>query len=367
MKFLALIGLIAILLTMNLANAATTTYKPPNPVCLDNESIAGYDIIPTDNSLNYLTLSGLLSISIILLTIMIMVSGVLWALSGLLELPMLKEYSRRELGQIVLTGVVVLIILGTFSTLNFAASKVIPFSKGVVTSAVYNHDCTSMFNSFTGTMGTIIYLVEYDDITKLVGSLSLYIEPGYFGYESEPYHGALLSGNLISLMITLTGGVAVLYLTIDVILTLIYVIMPLFLFVGIVLRCLPWTRAAGGAFIAMFIGFFIIFPILIGVFISEEPTVSTSSLVTPSSGILNPSTSIFNIGTIFSTMSSYITSIFDGYHAVSVVSSTIIGPALFIILGSLLSLIIAFDFTDTLGDLLGSPSLSSSGSFSKLV
>ncbi|ASI14031.1 multipass membrane protein [Candidatus Mancarchaeum acidiphilum] len=345
------------------APAATTSYLPAN-LCGSMYNVAGN---PT-GFVKYESLTGLLAISLILLTIMLLITGVLWAFGGLLEMPKLKESARSEIGEVLLTGLIVVIILGSFSLTNFSAGDALPLSNGLFSSRIYYDDCNVIFTGVQKGISEDIGLLAYDDVVKLISSLTLTIEPGYFGYSFSPYAGMGYGSNVIGVTMSIVGGVVMLSFAGILVLNYVFIIMPIFLFIGIVLRTIPWTRPAGGAFIGMFIGFFILFPLLLHFMIVgsiQTINLATVSSSTPTS--LPGLSGLTNVLNIMGDIEGYVSDFSGGIAAVNSVITDIIGPLLYIILSLLITLIIAFDFTDTMGDLLGSPSLSSSGGLKKLV
>ncbi len=327
-------------------NACKSAYSATNPVH------------------NYSSFSNLMVLSLIIMTIMLFVSGILWAIGGVLNFPKLKIYSKSEIGEVFLTVLIIVIILGTFAVTSSTLNKGVPLISSVFNETTYTHDCNTLYTGVSSGVTYAIGLVVYQDVLKAFGSLSLTIEPTWFGYGYSPLSGLSYVSNLMGLLVTVSMAITGLSFGGIIILDVVYTIAPLFFFVGIILRTLPWTKAAGGSFLGVFIGFYIIFPTLFFIFASGAASISP---------IANSSipTSLYPTSLPSALSGSFINSetkaVANGSGMIDEVIVGLIAPMLYLLISLVISLIVAFDFIDTLGDLLGSPSLSSGGSFRNLI
>jgi hypothetical protein len=168
------------------------------------------------------------------------------------------------------------------------------------------------------------------------------------GIMINPLLGAFPIVSLLSTQVGAFDAIIGLLLVIVFSLFVIYSIFPVFLYAGILLRSFPWTRAAGGTFIAMFIAFYIIFPAILYPFSLYMQSVAVT-LSAPSSGAL----SNFGFYTILG-MVPY----FGGTAMLTEITGfaqTVAATGLQL-MGILIGLVISLDLVEAIGKLLGAPS-----------
>ena len=204
-------------------------------------------------------------------------------------------------------------------------------------------------------------LTIIQDYYSIISHTKVDLAPNYFGYTFYPYVGLTVVNQIIKMMMEFIGVIIGLFFGLSVFLAIIYGLFPIFLYVGIVLRTIPWTRAAGGAFIGLFIGFYILLPLLLGFATSVSfSTISVSAFdssifsISPSS-LLNPLGSLLTL--VNFTSGNILISFIEG----------VVAPCIYVIIGVVISIILSLDFAETMGDYLGAPSLSSSKALKGLV
>lgn len=146
-------------------------------------------------------------------------------------------------------------------------------------------------------------------------------------------------------------------LMITFLLYLLYSIFPVFLYVGILLRSFPWTRAAGGTFIAMFIAFYIVFPGLYPFSLYMQSIYITLSV--PSSGLTGFSLS--SLGTLLPYLSGTAMLTEIGQFAQTV---AFVGLQL---MGVLIGLVVSLDLVEAIAKLLGAPSMHTRSLLGKIL
>ncbi len=355
------LGLLLVILLMRVPSAQTicNIFVPtPNP-----------PTSPTGNFFGSVgSINSLLGVSLIIMLVMATISGLLYMFGYSFRINNLVSLSKQEFGEIAITTVIVLVLVGTFSLTSALTATPLLAPSGAYSQGIFYSDCASMTNYAITLFDYSFDLGITQDFTKLVGGVTLKFQPADFGFSVSPFRGYSSVDNAIGELFILAGGMAGLLLAIGVLLGIFYSIMPLFLFAGIILRTMPWTRPAGGAFLGMFIGFFIVFPLLLHFIIANTPANLTPSQLgpLPQSGIAALIfNSLGNPGASFTLLSS-ILSIVDPTFAMTTILGVIV-PSMYGIFAAIFSFIIAFDFAETAGDFLGAPSLSTAQSLNKLL
>ena len=214
----------------------------------------------------------MVGLTVVIMLVMILIMAGLYMVAQVIKLPSLENFVKVELAEVFLTGIIIAIFFGGFFAAAFVAIGPTPSAATGTNPTLYFQgpgrsvfvgDCEMIGATSTAlilpifTSGTISFAIN------LVDSMRLKITPGGFGFTDSPFQGlAMLTTSLDEL-----GGILATFfaalLALNFFLGLIYSLFPIFLYLGIVFRAFPWTRAAGGIFIAVFIGFYIVFPLMI--------------------------------------------------------------------------------------------------------
>ncbi len=317
---------------------------------------------------NYTSLSGILGISLLILLVMALIAALIYMIGYSAKVNKLVNFSKQEFGEIFVTVLVVLIFVGSFATASsFTAPKILS-AAGAYNYNVFFNDCSILTTPAVQIFSYYIDLAVAQDIQALISSLKISIMPYNFGVTFSPFAGLSTANAPISMLLSALGGLAGLLIAVSIILGVFYAIMPLFLFAGIILRTLPWTRAAGGAFLGMFIAFYMVFPILLH-FMLAAASASAIPNVPPGTPLSSFSSDILgnasNFGVIFAIMSSFL-SVFDPAQLLLFLVG-LFAQNFYAVFCVLFSFIISFDFMEAAGDLLGAPSLNSKQSLNKLL
>ena len=350
-----------VLLAVRSPSAQTSSF------CQDVIPQAGATFLSQTGSIN-----TMLGISIVIMLTMAALSGMLYMIGYSFRINNLVRVSKQEFGEIAVTALIVLVFVGTFTLLSNASISPKLFSNtGAYSQGIFADDCNVL-------SGYALVMFEYSfdlgivqDFTLFASTIKVSYMPEGYGISFSPLSGYATSFKVIALLFLFAGGMSGLLLGIGVVLGIFYAIMPLFLFAGIILRTLPWTRAAGGAFLGIFLGFFIVFPVLLHFLLYNTPPSINLIGGSPSeyNQITIPSFSdIFNMlnpGATF-TIRASLNSIIDPSYATDVILSVLI-PGMYGVFSFAFAFIISFDFAETAGDFLGSPSLSTSRSLNKLL
>ncbi|MCL5102382.1 MAG: hypothetical protein M1544_03440 [Candidatus Marsarchaeota archaeon] len=332
------------------ANAATILGSTDTPSQFCSAIIPQSTILTSGNALS----SGVFTISIGLVGVMFAIVAFTYALGYSLGISPLLNFSKTELGEIAITLLIILVLLGTvaFITGNNSPGRI--FSSYDI-SGVYNNDCTSLVTAAYNMSANFRSLAITQDIYSLLSSTTVEVAPVYFGFSFSAAGGLTVINQVIKMMMEFTGALIAIFFGIAVFLAIIYGLFPIFLYVGIVLRTIPWTRAAGGAFLGLFIGFYILLPFLIG-FVSTVSFPTATTVNFPQFAInSNPITLIE--GMIGEVRGQLLLEFVEG----------VVGPSLYIIIGTIIAIMLSLDFSETMGDYLGAPSLSSGHALKGLV
>ena len=203
------------------------------------------------------SLNTILGLSLLIMLMMAAISGLLYAIGYSFRINGLVRASKQEFGEIAVTALIVFVLVGTFYVTAGLANTppALIAGTGAYSRGVFVDDCNQLSSyalllfEYSFDLGTV------QDFTILVSSITVSLQPDNFGPIFTPLAGLYSSVHAIGLLFIFAGVMGGLLLAIGVALGIFYAIMPIFLFAGIILRTLPWTRAAGGSFLGLFIGF----------------------------------------------------------------------------------------------------------------
>ncbi|MEM0202248.1 MAG: hypothetical protein QXR73_03665 [Candidatus Micrarchaeaceae archaeon] len=327
--------------------------------CTGNSSAPG--IIPPSTSItsgNALS-SGVFTISISIIALIFAIVGMAYAIGYALGINLLVNFSKTEIGEIFITLIILFVLLGTMATITGGTSPGRIFSNYNFY-GIFSNDCYTMTLTALNITSDFRSLTIIQDYYSLISHTTVSVSPNYFGFTFMPYVGLTVVNQIIKMMMEFTGIIIALLFGLSVFLAIIYGLFPIFLYVGIVLRTIPWTRAAGGAFIGLFIGFYIMLPLLLSfvtsvAFSNVATTTFDTSIFSLSSFAGNPVSSLF-----------YLSSFISGDMLISFIEG-VVAPSIYVIIGVVISIILSLDFAETMGDYLGAPSLSSGNALKGLV
>ncbi len=354
-KTIAMIGILALALLANYSNA-------------DAAGFCSNFFTPSSNVLSGTTPSSLLTISLLIMLVMLLIAGILYAIGYAIRVDKLIRFAKSEIGEVAITVLLVFVFIGSFSATSFnTPSSMFQISKGTFSNSIYMKDCEALYNTSYNFVSPILEFMVYEIMISAIGTVEIDLIPVYFGITLNPFGGLVVVNSVIKMMVNIAAvffgvNMATLFL-----LFIVYKLFPLFFFAGIVLRTIPWTRAAGGAFIGLFVAFYIILPLILSIAFSQYAvSPQTRSSYTYSTGL----------GSVFNTQQSSTRSMTE--NAVINISNGLSGvlisfiknvlePSLFYVVSIVLSIIITYNFMEVLGDMLGSPSLSSRNTLKRLL
>ena len=224
---------------------------------------------------------SILAVSLLIMIVMSFAIAIIYSIGYAFRLDKLLRFAKSEIGEIILTLLIVLLFIGTFTitsasigTKNFFAA-----GSGVLNNNVFISDCSMLAQESFDLIGPMFGYGWQSVLLTMVGSLTIRLMPNYMGISFRPLAGISALSPLINTFIFGTGGFIMILMGVAVFIVIIYALFPLFLYLGIILRTLPWTRPAGGAFLGMFMAFYIMFPLLIYfLLVSYVPYLGTPGL-----------------------------------------------------------------------------------------
>jgi len=336
--------------------------------------------------------NALLKIAILIISIMITIIGFLYAIAYAFGIEKLLIFTRNEIGEIILTGIVIVIFLMVFNLFSSSSSGISSITH------VYVYDCKVMISASLGLMAPLFQLSVSNIILQTISNVQISVEPIFMGFSIAPFAGFRIISNPLNIAISISGLMLMLMLGMSVVLGIIYSFFPIFLYLGIIFRALPWTRAAGGAFLGLFAGLFVMFPLMLffGLMGSNAILCSTSAAAstTPissqasstsiatahNSSCYSSSGAVNKINNEFTKSPSSISGFLSAISNIITIGSggilkppfeflvkEIIEPVLYTLIIYIFSLLIAFDFMEEIGDLLGAPALSSENVLRKVI
>lgn len=317
--------------------------------------------------------NSIMATSLLIMLMMANIAAFTFILGYAFKVDRLTRFGKAEIGEIIITVIIVLLTIGTFQPVIFGSPTYLPAGNFIAVAngnaggpGVFTGDCIAMMNTVYTSILNFPGLIVLQDTVSILSSFTF--TTGYAGinFEVQPPAGlsmqAIVIGKLMSIDFALLG----LPIAVAFVLAIIYQLFPLFLYAGIILRTLPWTRAAGGAFLGLFIAFYIMFPIALNALISGVSAASVSVGCGTSCSITNNPI----VNSFASFAFKFITApsaTLLGFNLIGSFIQADIAEMFYIIVAVVIAFIISYDFMEFLGDLLGAPSLRSSQTLKKLI
>lgn len=383
-KIILSIALLSLIIGVTLSQSTSSSSLNPIVSCPDLFATSGNQYLP---ALAGITGYGsIVGIAGLIILVVLMISGVAYALGFSFHSDTLLNFSRTEILEAA-GNLVILAVVG--GAMAFAAAPMIFFAnlaglQAGTSSAIPSNVHSLYVNLCENTQNNIVlsglsnwfgvFLNLYVSNFLAVGAppeggFTLHLMPNGYGIAFSPFQGiSVVTALLWDEQMTYFGAMFM-GMFIIVFLFMIYFLFPIFFYVGIALRCFPWTRAAGGSFIALFIAFYIIFPSLMYPFVVSNVV---NSVVNPNAGqgFCNSSQfsgqfgSLCDTGGLLSSLSKY-TDLFNLQFG-SLFYAQIYGFVNGIeqvgisLVGLIISMLISYELVEKLGNMLGSPSLQGS-------
>ncbi len=305
--------------------------------------------------------SSVFSIAMLIMLAMLTVVAVLYALGYSFRISQLLSFAKKEIGEAIITIIIISIFFGAVAGSNSNVLSV--YASKTEVGNTFLSDCNTLYSNSLTVAGYAIAPISFPMyiVSSFLSTFTLSFAPLSFGYSFMPFGGFGLITGILKYLLSLSTALIGISIGIAFFLSVIYNLFPIFFYLGIVLRTIPWTRAAGGAFLGLFFGFYVVFPLLLHIFLLQN--VLSSPGEETYTGVTTQSISL---GSITSAIAK-ITSAINPFNAVQTFCSLIIEPLFYYLFALIMSLLISFDFTELLSGILGSESLASKHTIRGLV
>ncbi len=370
---------LALMLAM-LATAITNAAQTPSlssSFCSGSGATGG--LIPATSIISSAT-SGqqsVLSISLLIMLIMLLIFAVLYMVGVILQMDLFQKIIKQELGEVIVTFLVIFILVGIVASATYYSTQTSFFVAGSNFGRnLFVSDCTYLSSYSTNFFAPLFLMTLMSATVRSVSGVTIQIEPVYFGFKTSPLLGYSILGSTLGILTDIAGAFILLILSAATILGIIYGLFPIFLYAGIVLRTIPWTRAAGGAFLGLFVGFYIVFPIVLHIMLAGyTPPITISGSINAvdytqftNSLSKNPvlSTVVTQFLNFLSTEEQLLVTLAQ-YGLVNGFIAAVIEPGFFTILAIIIAFLISYDVAEIMADMLGAPSMTTSAIFSKVL
>jgi len=320
------------------------------------------------------TYKGLIGYSMLIILSVLMIVAFLYAIGMAFKINSLISFSRNEILENVLNFILILFVAGGIAGIDGVVIVIARFGASVVstnqpsitnTASLYHSACEYYYGDALGEISNLISLaVEIFEIS-IASSIQFNLMPNGFGVTFQPFAWLNLLSKMASSFSVPIVAITGIELVNVYLLAIIYYIFPLFLYLGILFRTFPWTRAIGGALLGLFISFYVFYPALIYAISSITASIQDSARSIITTHEINLQINVFT--------SSLTSSIKPGLDIQTIFWSLIIEYIGIIAIGGintigiLISLVICFDLIEAFGDLLGAPSLTHGGVLKKVI
>jgi hypothetical protein len=391
---LAAFALMFLLLTAVVAQTTTTSTSNQSGYCSDIFNNVHNIVSPA--IYNATTFTGLLSVSFLIIIMVLSAMAIVYGIGYAFGIQSLVTFAKTEYIESFFNVLLLILIVGGVGALNFvgsffsnaaavgaSAAPASGYGVGLYTALCNNILSTQVIGGLTFLVGTSLTRLAFSAVQNFQLSIAVTgSEIFALSFSFAPFSGLALPVSIIGLELTavvimMGMGVALIFLFF-----FIYFLFPIFLYLGILFRSFPWTRAAGGTFLALFIAFYLVFPAVFYPFTTSALASSNilASVCSGSSFTANPlclttQTNLLsyaaNLATYLSASgASLLATIFSPTLGVQFNLSIYAGEITYFamdLFGLFISFIVAYDLLEMLGDVLGAPSLQGNQLLSKIL
>ncbi len=312
--------------------------------------------------------SSVFGIAMLIMLAMLTIAAVSYALGYSLRINKLSSFAKKELGEAAITLIIISVFFGAVA--GSSSNSISVYASKAEAETSFLSDCNTLYSNSLTIVGYAavpisapLYLVS-----SFLSTFTLSFAPLSFGFSFMPFGGFSLITGILKYLLSLSTALIGISIGVAFFLSVIYNLFPIFFYLGIILRSIPWTRAAGGAFLGLFFGFYVVFPLLLHIFLlqnvlsspSAAPYSSTSTQSISISAITNA------ISNLFKASGSALSAI-NPFNAIQTFCRLIIEPLFYYLFALIMSLLISLDFTELLSSILGSESLASKHTIRGLI
>ncbi|MEM3252977.1 MAG: hypothetical protein QXS71_00980 [Candidatus Micrarchaeaceae archaeon] len=308
--------------------------------------------------------AGLFAIALIIILAVFVILGIVYAIGYAFKIDKLTSYVKTEIIESTANLALIAIFAGGigvafsasvfFSNIGLTgvqSASGLTLLQGTPTtvssgSQMYSQLCDNYYSRIYPIVVLVAGLYASSMVTSMASSINVELIPNGFGISFHPFMGIDPLTLLLYSMQSIAIYIIIIYLAIIMLTWLIFYLFPIFLYAGILFRSFPWTRAAGGTMLAIFISFYIILPAILYPFseVTFQPS-STFEIHT-----------IQGLPTSLSAVESFFISPLSPNAAIQAFVPYLAdgGLQLFSVI---IALLISFDLIESFAELLGAPSL----------
>ncbi len=296
-------------------------------------------------------LRDMIPIAYYIMLVMASITGLVYAIGYALNIGNLVRFAKSEIGEIILTAVIIAVFAGFIYGMNGIAS--ISFGSSTT---VFQADCGYVAQASVNVLDAMYtYFYPLNMKLEAIEGVGIQAAPNDFGVTFSPFTGFGYVKDTTTKLMDFTGAIAIMLVGIAVFLGILYSVFPMFLFLGIVLRTLPVTRPAGGGFLGFFVGFYILFPAMMFFMLALPAQSSTLQ----GGGVVSSLQATTNF---FTSASSFYSAVFGSLTITDILSNFVthvVDTVFYTLLVVVISIIVSFDMSELLAGVIGAPSLSS--------
>jgi len=346
------------------------------------QSLCSY-LFPSNGTIGISSVHAILEIALLVVLSVLSLLGILYAIGYSFNIPTLKEFVKKEYIESIFNIILIVLVFGGLSFADGSVAFIANLASSALSTTTASTTISNAYQLFTNLCNTyitkgignglagifylfptnIVLVTEQNMVVNILEAADSELWPSqFFGLSIKPLAGVYPYAQIIQSEFTIVLDVMFVYIGIAFFLAIIYSLFPILFFLGILLRSFPWSRAAGGALLSLFISFYIIFPGLLFAFANSPmpASVSTPSYLGTISNDLNDIVTNF-ISDIWST--TFATNIYDEIYNFA----NFFAYAILQLIGLIVSLLVSFDLLEGLADLLGAPSLTSKNLLQKVI
>ncbi len=320
------------------------------------------------------TYKGLLGYSMLIILSVLMVISFLYAIGMAFKIDRLTSFSRNEILENVLNFIIIIFISGGIAGIdglvvgiaNFGSSAIGGTTSVTSTSSMYYNTCEFYYSD---AINQIWYIAEISFLSFIytIGSgFTLLLMPNGFGISVQPLAWLTALQKMMGMFGAFAIGIAGVELINVFLLAIIYYLFPLFLYLGILFRSFPWTRAIGGALLGVFISFYVFYPALVYSFSAIVYSIE-NTLLSSIQGQSNVFSEVGSLSQLSASSFGWITPTETTFSLPIELFGNVIAVSAINVIGIIISLVICFDLIEAFGDLLGAPSLAHKGVLKKVI
>jgi len=343
-------------------------------------------LFPSNGTMGISSVHAILEIALLVVLSVLSLLGILYAIGYSFNISTLKEFVKKEYIESIFNIILIVLVFGGLSFADGSVAFIANLARSALANSALSTSASTtqisnasqlftslcnayMINGIVNGLAGFFYLLPTNIVVSTEQNLEININeatdkalwPGKaFGLSIKPLAGIYPYAQIIQSEFTIVLDVMFVYIGIAFFLAIIYSLFPILFFLGILLRSFPWSRAAGGALLSLFISFYIIFPSLLFAFANSSirfsPPHNSNQIFNDIGDIILNAAS-----TIWST--TFATNIYDEIYYFA----NFFAYALLQLIGLIVSLLVSFDLLEGLADLLGAPSLTSKNLLQKVI